>query len=96
MSISGTVTQYGMKESRQRLSDGKFHPEVTTKTAAQLENDTIRYLKSRVFRPDRSKYVKSRKQTFITSGRIFYRLRRLTKVSNCTTLNSWDRKLMTV
>ncbi|KAL5088018.1 hypothetical protein Trisim1_007187 [Trichoderma cf. simile WF8] len=74
-----TVTQYGMKESRQRLSDGKFHPEVTTKTAAQLENDTIRYLKSRVFRPDRSKYVKSRKQTFITSGRIFYRLRRLTK-----------------
>ncbi|KAL7782197.1 hypothetical protein V8C43DRAFT_319263 [Trichoderma afarasin] len=37
-----SVTQYGMKESRQRLSDGKFHPEVTTKTAAQLENDTIR------------------------------------------------------
>ncbi|KAL6837627.1 hypothetical protein V8C40DRAFT_279414 [Trichoderma camerunense] len=36
------VTQYGMSESRQRLSDGKFHPDVTTKTAAQLENETIR------------------------------------------------------
>lgn len=96
MSISGTVTQYGMKESRQRLSDGKFHPEVTTKTAAQLENETIRYFESRVFRPNRSKYIKSQKQTLITSGRVYYRLRRLTKVSNCTTLKSWDGKLMTV
>ncbi|KAK4084551.1 uncharacterized protein Triagg1_1031 [Trichoderma aggressivum f. europaeum] len=74
-----SITRYGMAQSRERLLTRGFHPDVTTKTPTQLENKAISHLKSRVFRPDRNKYISSGKYQFITSGKIYYRLRRLTK-----------------
>ncbi|KAL6813487.1 hypothetical protein GGI42DRAFT_339571 [Trichoderma sp. SZMC 28013] len=36
-----SVAPYGMAQSRERLSNRKFHPDVTMKTATQLENERI-------------------------------------------------------
>ncbi|KAL6701909.1 hypothetical protein J3F84DRAFT_392266 [Trichoderma pleuroticola] len=42
-----SVSPYGMPQSRERLSKQKIHPDVTMKTATQLENERISYLRSR-------------------------------------------------
>ncbi|KAL7908767.1 hypothetical protein GGI35DRAFT_480363 [Trichoderma velutinum] len=74
------VIPYGMPQSRRRLSYREFHPDVTSKTAKQLEKETIKYLRSRVYRPERNAYIYSEKQRLVASG-YGYRgaIRRLTK-----------------
>jgi hypothetical protein len=61
MSIAEPISYYGMLESRNRLEQDGFHPNVTLKTPKQIEGEVIAQLKSEIKRASRRDFYESQK-----------------------------------